>query len=106
MSADKVELKTERLVLRPFRLEDVDDVYVYAKDPEWDRYLLLPVPQPYTRRNAEEFIARQVLASWSTDPHFAIVLNSAVVGGVGLSINEIHKLDFVQGMDQIHVSDK
>ena len=88
MSADKVELKTERLVLRPFRLEDVDDVYAYLKDPEWDRYhYFLPVSQPYTRRNAEEFMARQVLVAWSTDPHFAIVLNSAVVGSISLIIN-------------------
>ena len=101
--SEPTELKTERLLLRPFRLEDVDDVYAYAKDPEWDRYLLLPVPQPYTRRNAEEFTARQVLTSWSTDPHFAIVLNSVVVGGVGLSINEIHKTaGLAYGLGKVH----
>ena len=39
-----VELRTDRLLLRPFRLEDVDDVFEYARDPEWTRFL--PVPQP------------------------------------------------------------
>ena len=78
---EPTELRTERLLLRPFKLEDVADVYVYAKDPEWAQYLLLPIPQPYTRRNAEEFVARQVLADWSTNPDFAIVLKSVVVGG-------------------------
>ncbi len=39
-------LETARLQLRPFRLQDVDDVLIYATDPEWARYL--PVPQPYT----------------------------------------------------------
>jgi RimJ/RimL family protein N-acetyltransferase len=38
-------IKTERLRLRPFSLQDVDDVLSYASDPEWARYL--PVPQPY-----------------------------------------------------------
>ena len=91
MSAEKLELKTKRLLLRPFKLEDVDDVYAYAKDPEWERYLLLPIPQPYTRRNAEEFVARRVLPSWSTNPAFAIVLNSVVVGGINLRIDETHQ---------------
>jgi len=38
-------LETARLQLRPFRLQDVDDVLVYATEPAWARYL--PVPQPY-----------------------------------------------------------
>lgn len=87
---EPTELRTERLLLRPFKLEDVDDVYVYAKDPEWAQYLLLPIPQPYTRRNAEEFVARQVLADWSTNPDFAIVLKSVVVGGINLRIDGTH----------------
>ena len=28
------ELRTERLLLRPFRLSDIDDVVEYAGDPE------------------------------------------------------------------------
>ena len=88
---DNVELKTERLLLRPFRLADVDDVYAYARDPDWARFLLPMIPQPYTRRNAEEFIAGRVAASWSTDSAFAIVLDSVVVGGINLHINERHE---------------
>ena len=85
MSAESVELTTDRLLLRPFRLEDVDDVFEYASDPEWARYS--PLPQPYTRRDAEEFIARQVLASWETRAHFAVVLKGKVIGGVNLIID-------------------
>ena len=29
------ELKTERLLLRPFRLSDIDAVLEYASDPLW-----------------------------------------------------------------------
>jgi ribosomal-protein-alanine N-acetyltransferase len=90
-SDQRVSLKTERLLLRPFRLEDVEDVFAHAKDPEWARFFLLPIPQPYTRLDAEQFVASQVLASWSTNPAFAIVLNSVVVGGINLSINAVHK---------------
>lgn len=52
-------LNTEQLRLRLFRLQDVDDVLSYATDPAWARYL--PVPQPYTRADAEKFIAGQLL---------------------------------------------
>jgi RimJ/RimL family protein N-acetyltransferase len=84
------ELRTARLVLRPFGPGDVDDTFEYARDPEWAEYLLTSVPQPYTRRNAEEFIARQMRASASVAPTWAIVLDDTVVGGIGLDIDSRH----------------
>ena len=89
--ADKVELKTERLLLRPFRPEDVDDVFEYARDPEWARYLTRE-PQPYTRKAAEESVARHVLESWETHPTWAIVLSQKVVGGIVLMIDVEHEI--------------
>ena len=66
----RVELNTERLTLRPFELDDVDDTFAFASDPVWAKYL--PIwpnwPQPFTRRDAEEFVARQVLINWETTP--------------------------------------
>ena len=61
----RVELKTKRLLLRPFRLEDVDDVYAYARDPEWARYLP-GLRQPYRRSDAEAFLERAIVASLET----------------------------------------
>ena len=87
---ERVDLSTERLLLRPFAFDDVDDVLAYASDPEVARYV--PLPQPYTRDDAVEFIARQVLADWSTQPLFAIVLEHRVVGGIGLRIQESHEI--------------
>ena len=95
------ELKTERLLLRPFRLEDVDDVFEYARDPEWARYLSR-VPQPYTRRAAEVTVSRSVLESWETHPTWAIVLNQKVIGGIVLMINlqnEIGELGYELSRD-------
>ena len=69
----------------------MDDVYAYAKDPEWEKYLGLELPIPYTRRNAEEYVAGRVLVDWSTNPTFAIVLDSTVIGGIALSISKAHQ---------------
>lgn len=40
-------LQTQRLLLRPMRVSDTDDMYEYAKDPEVTRYLLW---RPHTCR--------------------------------------------------------
>ena len=86
---EPVELRTERVLLRPFELDDVEDVFTYASDPEWARYI--PVPQPYARKHAEEFVAQRLLASWDTGPVWALVLKDKVIGGIGLRINSQHE---------------
>src|SRR4029450_10773805 len=63
-------------------LRDVDDVLVYATDPEWACYL--PVPQPYTQADAEKFIAGQVLLDREVHPTWAITHAGAVIGGINL----------------------
>ena len=86
---ERVDLETERLLLRPFDFGDVEDVLDYASEPELSRYL--PLPQPYTRGDAVEFISRAVLDGWSTRPTFAIVFESHVVGGINLRVDERHR---------------
>ena len=76
------ELRTGRLLLRPFRMDDVDDVFAYASDSEWNRYLGLP--EPYTRRSAEEFVAKCILADSESGAEWAIVHEGRVSGGVNL----------------------
>lgn len=90
MVTESFELKTERLLLRPFTLRDVDDVFEYATSPEWGKYLDAP-PQPYTRRDAEENVARCLLTSWATNPDFAIVLDTKVIGGIDLRVEPSHE---------------
>ncbi len=82
---ERVELETDRLLLRPFHFGDVDDVLAYASEPEYGWYLTLP--QPYTRDDAAKFVARQILDDWSTRPTFAMVFEEHVVGGIGLRID-------------------
>lgn len=91
MKTGELEIGTERLLLRPHRLEDVDDILEFATDPEWGRYLS-SAPMPYRREHAVEFVARRILASWDERPVWAIVLEGKVVGGVGLRIDVEHSM--------------
>ncbi|MCY3505282.1 MAG: GNAT family protein [Chloroflexi bacterium] len=76
------ELRTDRLLLRPFRADDVDDVFSFSSDPEWGRYL--EVPSPYSRRDAEEFVAGAVLLPAGEKLRWAIVHEGHVSGFVNL----------------------
>jgi [ribosomal protein S5]-alanine N-acetyltransferase len=53
----QIELRTERLLLRPFTLEDAGDVFQYTQDPEWARYQDNIPPVPYTRQFVETLVA-------------------------------------------------
>lgn len=76
-------IQTKRLLLRPFSFDDAPDVVQYANDPEWSKFL--PLPMPYTIRDAEEFIARNVLPQSGARP-FAIDFKGKAIGGIGLCI--------------------
>jgi ribosomal-protein-alanine N-acetyltransferase len=80
-----VTLRTERLTLRPFEITDADDVFNYARDREFGRYL--PVPDPYTRADAEQYVAIQVEADWSKQVSLAIDYQGSVVGGIDIRID-------------------
>jgi RimJ/RimL family protein N-acetyltransferase len=48
-------VRTDRLVLRPFRPTDVDAVHRASQDPETQRWIGL-LPLPYTREEARKFV--------------------------------------------------
>ena len=83
--ARPIKLKTSRLVLRPFELSDAPDVFAYAQDPDWAPFL--PVPSPYTYRDAEEFVAVSFLADWESHPRFAITLHGTVIGSMNIRVD-------------------
>ncbi|MCY4113184.1 MAG: GNAT family protein [Chloroflexi bacterium] len=82
-------IQTPRLLVRRFRLTDAEDVYAYARDSEWRRFLFT-VPQPYERRHADEFVAANVLTDWRAKPQWAIECEGRVVGTVALWIDLGH----------------
>ena len=80
----KIILETERLRLRPFRMEDAEAMYKgWASDPKVTRYLTWPV-----HKDIEE--TRTVLARWIKEyakperRNFAIELkeNGELIGGI------------------------
>lgn len=81
-----VELKTERLLLRPFRAQDVDDALAYRDDPEFAHFLP-HIPQPFTRRDAEAFVATNMTEPWDRSPTFAVMLDERVIGTVNFEID-------------------
>lgn len=75
-------IKTDRLLLRPFKFADVDDVYGYASNPDWSRYLA--VPHPYTYQHAEQFLATRKLDDPTKEKVWAIEFDGRAIGGISL----------------------
>jgi [ribosomal protein S5]-alanine N-acetyltransferase len=80
-SAEPTELRTSRLLLRPFRREDADAVFSMYRDDEVAYYML---PGPITRDDVEQSLANP--KPWADRPHFAVVFEGQVVGDVVLEI--------------------
>ena len=53
-------IKTDRLILRLFSLVDVEDILLYASDPEWARYL--PVPPTLYESRRRKIYSRSIVA--------------------------------------------
>jgi ribosomal-protein-alanine N-acetyltransferase len=79
-------LHTQRLLLRPFEPGDVVDVLAYRNDPEFARFLS-HIPQPFTRADAEAFVALNMAEPWDRSPTFAVVLAGRVIGTVNLELD-------------------
>ncbi|MBQ8556244.1 MAG: GNAT family N-acetyltransferase [Clostridia bacterium] len=82
MHKGTLTLTTPRLVLRPFMLDDADDMYAnWASDPEVTKFLMWP-----THTSIE--VSRAVLADWTphyAEPdyyHWAITLDGHAIGSM------------------------
>src|SRR3954471_21233665 len=82
----RTELRTERLLLRAFESADVEDALTYRNDTEFARFLS-HIPQPFTRRDAEAFVALNMSEPWERSPTFAVVLDGRVIGTVNLEVD-------------------
>src|ERR671916_2195943 len=86
------ELRTDRLVLREFALEDAPDVQRLAGEREVARTMLL-VPYPYEDGMAEEWIATHRPAYEAGERvDWAVVLRGegALVGSITLRLHPLH----------------
>jgi ribosomal-protein-alanine N-acetyltransferase len=81
----RIEIRTERLLLRPFQAGDVADALAYRDDPEFAHFLS-HVPQPFTKSDAEAFVALNMSEPWELSPTFAVVLGGTVIGTVNLEV--------------------
>ena len=82
---ESVTLSTQRLLLRPFEAQDIDAVHSACQDPEITRWI--PVPYPYEREHAEEFVLETSPTGWREDTmyNFGIFTgDGALVGSTGL----------------------
>ena len=86
-------IKTCRLLLRPYRFEDVDDIIAYAAKEEWSRYM--PIPYPYERKDAEEWIAKQTIRDRDIHAAWAIEFAGKVIGGVDLIFTPASRAGFL-----------
>jgi RimJ/RimL family protein N-acetyltransferase len=77
------ELRTRRLLLRPWAPGDEDALVRHANNPNVARTLRDRFPHPYTHDDARNWIERHPADDEPT-LDFAIVLDGESVGGVGL----------------------
>jgi ribosomal-protein-alanine N-acetyltransferase len=80
------EITTERLVLRPFQADDVEDALAYRDDAEFARFLP-HIPQPFTHRDAEAFVSTNMKEPWERSPTFAVVFEERVIGTVNFEVD-------------------
>ena len=72
----------ERFRLRPFRSQDLADVYAYANDDEFLRYL--PIATPYTRDTARGFLAMVAETDPAHRQFWAIEVDGVASGGINV----------------------
>ena len=94
-------LHTERLLLRPFKKDDVDEALNYRNNEEFARFLP-HIPQPFTRADAERFVTANMEEPWEKFATFAIELDARLIGTINLDVdsdNQIAMLGYAISRD-------
>lgn len=89
MTALALPVTTERLVLRPFTPDDLDDLYAYQGLPEVARYLYR---QPLTREECERSLARRVAGTAWAENGDSLVVAVCRAGEAGVVGEVVVKL--------------
>lgn len=81
-------IKTKRLKLRPYRLEDIDSVHVYGSDKDIVKYMLFG---PNTYDESKNFVTKIINEYYTEDPvkhlEYAIELDGLMIGGISIHID-------------------
>ena len=89
-------LETERLLLRPYRLEDLDDLHAMFSDPEHMRWY----PEPFPREGSLQWLEKQI-AGYETRGWALWIVEDrrtgAFLGTAGPS------LQVVEGVDEVEI---
>jgi len=80
-----MELKLKHSILRNWRRGDEESVTRHANNPKIWRNVRDMFPHPYTLADAQWWIDKESASASSTN--FAIVVDGAAVGGIGLVLN-------------------
>ena len=85
-----IELKTQRLMLRPYGLADFESVHEYASDREIKYMLYLPNA---TEEDTKNFL-KDVEGQWAKEQpdyyEFGAILDGKLIGAVGAYMEENH----------------
>jgi len=76
-----VELRTARLLLRPFRADDEAAFAAFVDDPRYRRHL-----GPSHPGGAAVFVAHNVAVDWEREPSWVICIDDAPVGSIFLGV--------------------
>lgn len=83
------EIRTERLMLRPLNIDDLETVHIYASDEENTTYMFW-LPND-TKEKTAEFLT-MVTEEWKKKQpsfyEFAIMLNEQHIGAISIYLNE------------------
>lgn len=76
------------VVLREWKLSDVDSVFKYANNKNVARNLRNTFPYPYVREDAENFITACINADKTKKIYCAIDINGEAVGSIGVFLKD------------------
>jgi RimJ/RimL family protein N-acetyltransferase len=81
---DKVQLRTKRLLLRAPSKIDIEAITAACQDPEIQRRV--PIPIPYTRRDAEGYVTAYSDLGWASGKSctWAITIADEFAGAISL----------------------
>lgn len=86
-------VRTERLVLRPFRPDDEEAVFAACQDPEIQRWITA-IPVPYTEADARTFITEIAIAGRADGRSLTVAIEAEgrLVGSSGVHALQTHPL--------------